>query len=166
MTVKKFMPRKKLQAWFGLSLLIIVVDQWTKNLASSALQYGMPVDLLPMFSFTLQHNTGAAFSFLSDAGGWQRWFFSAISFVVSVVFVIWMTRLSEKEQWLAASLSLILGGAIGNLWDRLQFGYVVDFLSVHYQSWYFPAFNIADAAITVGAIILILDMFLHPENHK
>ena len=112
------------------------------------------------FNLTLQHNTGAAFSFLSDAGGWQRYFFSGIAVVISVALVIWLYRLPAKQWLLALSLGLILGGALGNLWDRLVLGYVVDFISVHYRGWYFPAFNIADSAITVGAGCMLLDSFL------
>lgn len=152
--------------WFGLSVIIIVLDQWTKIIADSDLSYGVPVEVLPFFNLTLQYNTGAAWSFLSDAGGWQRWLFTAIAIVVSVVIVIWMTRLKAKEQLLASGLCLILGGAIGNVIDRILYGHVVDFISLHYQGWYFPAFNIADSAITVGAFLLILDMFIHPENHR
>ena len=148
-----------------LALLIIIADQWTKALASSQLHYGLPVEVLPVFNLTLQHNLGAAFSFLSDAGGWQRWFFTTVSAVVSVVLTVWIFRLQKNQQLLAISLSLILGGAIGNLIDRVLLGYVVDFISVHYQQRFFPAFNIADSAITVGAILMIADMFINPDNH-
>lgn len=148
-----------------MALVVIVIDQWTKSLASSQLQYGVPVEILPVFNLTLQHNLGAAFSFLSDAGGWQRWFFTAISAVVSVVLAVWIFRLNDNQRLLALSLALILGGAIGNLIDRVLLGYVVDFISVHYQQRFFPAFNIADSAISVGAVLMIVDMFIHPENH-
>jgi len=162
MTISK----KQLSLWFGLSIIVIGLDQWTKILADNKLSYGLPVEVLPVFNLTLQYNTGAAWSFLSDAGGWQRWLFTGIAIVVSIAIVIWMTRLKEKEQLLAAGLCLILGGAIGNVIDRILYGHVVDFISLHYQGWYFPAFNIADAAITIGAACLILDMFIHPENHR
>ena len=156
----------KLWLWLSIALLIIGLDQWTKSLASQMLNYGIPVEVLPVFNLTLQHNEGAAFSFLSDAGGWQRWLFTAISSIVSVILVIWLHRLTVQEKLLAVSLSLILGGAIGNLWDRIELGYVVDFISVHYQAKYFPAFNIADSAITIGAGLMILDMFLNREKHS
>jgi signal peptidase II len=112
------------------------------------------------FSWTLAYNTGAAFSFLSDAAGWQRWFFAAIAVAVSVVLVVWLKRLKPGESWLALALALVLGGALGNLVDRVVFGHVVDFILLHWQHrWYFPAFNVADMAITGGAILLALDMF-------
>lgn len=143
--------------WMALALVLIVLDQWSKGLASEQLQYGQPQELLPVLNLTLQHNTGAAFSFLSDAGGWQRWFFTIVALIVSGVLCIWLARLKRQEWLLALGLACILGGAIGNLWDRLILGYVVDFVSVHYRNAYFPAFNLADAAITVGAALLILD---------
>ena len=158
------MVTKQLIATLLLAIVIVVLDQWTKNLASSQLTYALPVEILPVFNLTLQHNTGAAFSFLADAGGWQRWFFTTISAVVSIVLVVWLSRLGSQQRLLAVSLSFILGGAIGNLWDRLLQGYVVDFISVHYNDWYFPAFNIADSAITIGAALMILDMFINPEQ--
>ena len=147
-------------------VIIIALDQWTKALATAHINYGELIDILPVFGLTLLHNTGAAFSFLSDAGGWQRWFFTVVSIVVSIVLMVWFFRLKKDEMLLAAALSLILAGAIGNLWDRVLLGYVVDFISVHYQDNFFPAFNIADSAITIGAGLMILDMILNPEKHK
>ncbi|MCR8923606.1 signal peptidase II [Dasania sp. GY-MA-18] len=149
-----------------LAVVLVLLDQWTKALADSQLQYGNPVEILPVFNLMLQYNQGAAFSFLSDAGGWQRWFFTAISTVVSVALVVWVYKLKPQEKMLAVALTFILGGAIGNLWDRVMLGHVVDFISVHWQDSYFPAFNIADSAITIGAILMILDMIVHPEHHK
>jgi signal peptidase II len=151
--------------WLPLVLALIALDLWTKSLATAHLDYGVPVEILPVFNLTLQHNSGAAFSFLSDAGGWQRWFFSGIAMVVGLFLLAWLLRLQAGQKTLACSLSLILAGALGNLWDRLELGYVVDFISVHYQSYYFPAFNIADSAITIGAILILLDMLIHPDNH-
>ncbi|MFK7733367.1 MAG: signal peptidase II [Pseudomonadales bacterium] len=150
---------KRNSLWLVLSVVIFLLDIWTKNLASSQLQYARPVEILPILNFTLLHNPGAAFSFLSDAGGWQRWFFTVISAVVSAVLLVWLFRLQRNEKLLALSLALILGGAIGNLYDRVTLGYVVDFISFHYAGRYFPAFNIADSAISVGAVLMILDMF-------
>ena len=150
--------------WFAVAALVVLVDQWTKALALTHLEYARPVALLPMLNLTLQYNEGAAFSFLSDAGGWQRWFFSAVALLASVVIAVWLARLNREDKLLAASLSLILGGAIGNLWDRLQFGYVVDFISVHYQNWYFPTFNAADSAVTIGAVLMILDAILQSRK--
>lgn len=152
--------------WLSLALLIVVADQWTKGLAESGLEYGRPVAVLPILNMSLQYNTGAAFSFLSDAGGWQRWAFSAIALVVSVVICVWLSRLKREEWLIAWSLSFILGGAIGNLWDRVALGHVVDFISVHYAGSYFPAFNLADSAISVGAAIMILDAILQHRSEK
>lgn len=141
--------------WLWLALLVIVLDQWSKHVVSDWLQLHESVSVLPFFSFTLLHNPGAAFSFLADAGGWQRWFFTAIALFVSVVIIVWLRRLPATEKWQAAALALILGGALGNVIDRLRFGYVVDFLDVYYQQWHWPPFNIADSAITVGVAILL-----------
>ncbi|MDQ7074524.1 MAG: signal peptidase II [Gammaproteobacteria bacterium] len=141
--------------WFSLTLLLILLDQVTKIWADSALQLYRPVEITPFFNLMLAYNPGAAFSFLSDAGGWQRWFFSLLSMVVSVVLIVWLTRLKENEKWMAASLSLILAGAIGNLIDRLAYGHVIDFLDLYYKSHHWPAFNIADSVICIGAVIMI-----------
>ncbi|MFA5493922.1 MAG: signal peptidase II [Porticoccaceae bacterium] len=146
-----------LLGWYALALLVVVVDQLTKGIASAYLDYARPVMVTSFFNWTLLHNPGAAFSFLSDAGGWQRWLFLAISTVVSLVIVVWMALLPRNARLQLLALGLILGGAIGNLWDRLMHGFVVDFIQLHYGGYYFPAFNIADSAITVGAAILIVD---------
>jgi len=147
--------------WLALAVVIVLLDQWTKGLASDGLQYAQPVKIFPWFNLTLQHNTGAAFSFLNDAGGWQRYFFSVVATGISVGLVIWLYVMPRGQRLLALSLGLILGGALGNLWDRVALGYVVDFISVHYQHHYFPAFNIADSAISVGAACMLLDSFLN-----
>ena len=150
----------------SLAVLVVLLDQWSKALVLEHLDYGRPLRLLPVLNLTLQYNTGAAFSFLSDAGGWQRWFFSAVAVVASLVIFVWLARLKHGEGLLAASLSLILGGAIGNLWDRLQLGYVVDFVSVHYGAQYFPTFNVADAAVSVGAGLMILDAVIQARRRE
>ncbi|MEH6518568.1 MAG: signal peptidase II [Halioglobus sp.] len=151
--------------WYALAAVVIAFDYYTKGLATAELQYARPVEIFSWFNLTLLHNTGAAFSFLSDAGGWQRWMFSGFAAVISVVLVVWLFRLPRGQTLLALALGLILGGALGNLWDRVTLGYVVDFISVHYAGYYFPAFNIADSAVSVGAGCLILDSFLsRPEN--
>jgi signal peptidase II len=158
--------RNGIQAWrwYLLAVVVILLDQYTKGLASGALEYARPVEIFSWFNLTLQHNTGAAFSFLSDAGGWQRWFFTGVAVVISIALVVWLAT-AERDNWLLAlSLALILGGAIGNLWDRLALGYVVDFISVHWRDWYFPAFNIADSAITVGAACMLLDSFVSSRD--
>ena len=148
--------------WYLLAGVIILLDQYTKGLASANLDYGRPVAVFSWFNLTLQHNTGAAFSFLNDAGGWQRYFFSAVAIIISAVLVVWLYRMPRSQRVLALALGLILGGALGNLWDRLALGYVVDFISVHYGGWYFPAFNIADSAISVGAAVMLIDSFFAP----
>jgi signal peptidase II len=147
--------------WLWLTLLVFVIDQATKFYFDNSLTMYQQIVIIPdYFSWTLAYNTGAAFSFLADAAGWQRWFFAAVAVVVSVILVVWLKRLKPHETWLAVALALVLGGALGNLVDRVVFGHVVDFILVHWQNkWYFPAFNIADTAITCGAILLALDMF-------
>lgn len=153
------LPRMFALRWYVLALVVIILDQYTKSLATASLSYGRPQEVFSWFNLTLQHNTGAAFSFLSDAGGWQRYFFTVVSSLVSIVLAIWIFRLPRADWLLALALALILGGALGNLWDRVALGYVVDFISVHYGGRYFPAFNIADSAITMGAVLMVLDGF-------
>ena len=152
--------------WYALAALLVVLDQYTKGLASAHLDYGRPQEVFSWFNLTLAHNTGAAFSFLDDAGGWQRYFFSTVATVVSGVLIVWLFVMPRSQRLLAIALTLILAGAVGNLWDRVTLGYVVDFISVHYAQHYFPAFNIADSAITVGAAFMILDSFLHREPEE
>lgn len=152
--------------WYRLAIIVVLIDQLVKRWASDRFEFGEPLQLLPVLDLTLAHNTGAAFSFLHDAGGWQRWLFTGIAGVVGGGIAIWMARLKPNQSLLLGSLALVLGGAIGNLIDRMRLGYVVDFISVHWQDHYFPAFNIADSAITIGAILLILDMYLHPHHHN
>ncbi len=152
-------------SWLLISIGIIAFDQLTKFYFNQHLQLGQSVDLLPVFSWTLAYNYGAAFSFLHDAGGWQRWFFAAIALVVCTGLVVWLTRLSANTKFLALAIALLLGGAIGNVYDRISYGYVIDFIHVHYQTWHFPVFNLADCAITVGAIMLIIDsLFLEKKR--
>ncbi len=143
--------------WLWLSGVLVLLDQATKLVASNNLDMHTPVPVFPGLNMTLVHNTGAAFSFLSQAGGWQRWFFIILALLVSGVIVVWLKNLSSSKHWVACALALILGGAIGNLLDRAVLGYVVDFVDVYYAQWHFPAFNLADSAITVGAIMLIID---------
>ncbi len=143
--------------WLAVAVLVVVLDQLTKHLAETYLGYAEPLPVLPSFNLTLLYNPGAAFSFLSDAGGWQRWFFVAVSLLASLALGLWLSKLRAGQWRLALALSLVLGGALGNLIDRLWLGHVVDFIQVYYRDWYFPAFNIADSAITVGAVVLIWD---------
>jgi len=149
-----------------ISGLVVVLDQLTKYLAESGLDYRVPVNVFTGLNMTLVYNRGAAFSFLSDAGGWQRWFFMALSTVISIVLVYWLRQLDRNRIYLAWGLALILGGAVGNLIDRSIYGYVIDFIDAYYSTWHWPAFNIADSAITLGAGLLILDMFTHTETEK
>lgn len=144
-------------AWYLLAVVIVVADQFSKALASAGLVYADPVAVWFWLNITLHHNQGAAFSFLSGAGGWQRWFFAALALVVSAAIALWLRQVGRSQRLLAGGLALVLGGALGNLADRLRLGYVVDFISVHYRDWYFPTFNVADAAITVGAALILLD---------
>lgn len=149
--------RKLFWGGYALALVVVLLDQWSKFTASASLEYAIPVPVFAFLDMTLHHNTGAAFSFLSEAGGWQRVFFSVVAVVASVGISIWLWRLRSDEKLLGISLALILGGALGNVIDRISLGYVVDFISVHYGQWYFPTFNIADSAITLGAVGLIVD---------
>jgi len=150
--------------WLGLAALIILLDQLSKLAILQSFAYGERLNVLPVFDLTLVYNYGAAWSFLSDAGGWQRWFFTIISSVVSVVLLVWVIMLCKETKatkslqvYLLFALSFILGGAIGNLIDRVAYGYVVDFLLVYYRDSHFPVFNLADSAITLGAGFMILD---------
>ena len=153
--------------WLGLALLLLILDQVTKVYFNTQFAYGERVNVLPFFDFTLMYNRGAAFSFLASEAGWQRWFFAAIAIVVSVVLVVWLKRLKRHETLLAVALAMVLGGALGNLYDRVVLGHVVDFILVHWQSlWFFPAFNLADTFITIGAILLALDMFKSDKSAK
>ena len=147
--------------WLWLSALVVALDLLTKNIVLESLRFAERVTVIPgYFDWTHVYNTGAAFSFLAGESGWQRWFFAGIAVVVSLVLVVWLKRLKSHETLLAVGLALVLGGALGNLYDRVVLGHVVDFILVHWQNThYFPAFNLADSAITVGAVLLALDMF-------
>jgi len=150
--------------WLWLSVVVVALDQASKMWASASLQFQEPVAVIPFFNLTLMHNYGAAFSFLAGAGGWQRWFFAAIALTVSIAITLWLRRLGQNQRWEAASLALVLGGALGNFWDRLTLGYVVDFFDVYYDVHHWPAFNIADSAITVGAVMLVIDMLFRQRH--
>lgn len=146
--------------WLWLTLLVLVIDQASKTYFDSSLQMYQRIVVIPdFFSWTLAYNSGAAFSFLADSSGWQRWLFALIAVVVSGVLLVWLKRLGRNDTWLAIGLALILGGALGNLYDRIAYGHVIDFILVHWEHRLFPAFNVADSAICVGAVMLALDMF-------
>jgi signal peptidase II len=152
--------------WLAVSLVIVLLDLWTKHLASMNLALYRPEELTSWLNLTLAHNYGAAFSFLSDAGGWQRWLFTVLASVVTVVLIVWLFRLKANEKLTAASLGMIIGGAVGNLIDRIVNGYVVDFIDVYYGEWHWPAFNLADSAITGGVILMLLDAFLQTLKER
>jgi len=152
--------------WLWLSVVIIAVDQYTKYVAVSELTFHVPQEVMPSFNWFLAYNTGAAFSFLSEAGGWQRWFFIGLAIFVTVVIIAWLKKLPKDQHWLASALAMILGGAIGNAIDRGLQGYVVDFIQIYYQTFYWPSFNIADSAIVVGAAILIIDGLFSMRSDK
>ncbi|HEY3859764.1 MAG TPA: signal peptidase II [Gammaproteobacteria bacterium] len=145
-------------AWLGLSLGVVILDQLSKWFVATHMHVFQTVYVLPVFNIALLHNTGAAFSMLAGQPGWQRWFFVVLALVIFALIVAWLARMTASTgHWVAAGLALVAGGAVGNVWDRLVNGYVVDFLQFHWAGWFFPAFNVADSAITVGAIMLILD---------
>lgn len=143
--------------WLWLSVLVFACDQISKYAATKFLVYNQAEQLFAGLNLTLVHNTGAAFSFLSQAGGWQRWFFIVLSSVVSIALIYWLSSLSRQRRWLAAALAMIIGGALGNLCDRISLGFVIDFIDVYYARWHWPAFNIADSALCVGTVMLVID---------
>jgi len=145
-----------LTQWLLIAAVVILADQFTKILIMGAFQLGDVRPVTPFFDLVRAHNFGAAFSFLHGASGWQRWFFLALG-LAAAAFIVWMLRRHGHQKLFAWSLTLILGGALGNVIDRAIHGYVVDFIQVHAGSWYFPAFNVADSAITIGAVLLVFD---------
>ena len=152
--------------WLGLALILVIVDQFTKILILGSYKLGDSTYVTSFFNVVRAHNTGAAFSFLADASGWQRWLFTGIA-IAAVGFILWLLRSHAGQRLFCFSLACILGGAVGNLVDRLMHGYVVDFLQFHWRNqWYFPAFNVADAAITIGAIGLVLDELLRVRRSR
>ena len=149
--------------WLRLSALVLFLDQATKILVEYSLELYQRVEVLPFMNLTLMQNHGAAFSFLADQGGWQRWFFVVLTLGITVFLLRWLRSLPETEKGEAIAISLIIGGAVGNLIDRVQYGYVIDFLDFHAMGWHWPAFNVADSAITIGAAILIWDSLFGNE---
>ncbi len=152
--------------WLLLTVLVVILDQLTKWWAESELLYHQPIAVMPMLNLTLAYNTGAAFSFLSNAGGWQRWFFVILTVIVCAVLLKWLWQLKNNEKLQAVALALVLGGALGNLIDRLQLGHVVDFIDVYYGQQHWPIFNLADSAITLGVIFLLLDAFFDFKRQR
>lgn len=152
--------------YLWIAIVVLVLDQITKQLAEQYLVFHVPIPVIPFFNLTLSYNTGAAFSFLEDAGGWQRWFFIVLALVVSVVIYIWMRKLDASEKWITIALALVLGGAIGNVVDRILFGHVIDFIHVYYEQWSWPIFNIADSAISIGVTIMIIDALFGKQKQS
>jgi len=146
--------------WLGLALVLVVLDVWTKHLASTQLELYRAEPVWPWLNLTLAHNSGAAFSFLADQGGWQRWFLSAAALIIVGIFLVWLKRLPDPARLLPSAIALILAGAVGNLIDRVRFGYVIDFIDVHAYGYHWPAFNLADSAIVMGVALILVEGFI------
>lgn len=144
--------------WLGIALVVVLLDQLSKIMMSQLLMYGQSEPVTSYFNLVMVYNKGAAFSFLADQPGWQRYFFTGVS-VIASLFILWMLKRNPSQRLFCWSLALILGGAIGNLIDRIAYGHVIDFLDFHVRGWHWPAFNVADSAITIGAILFVLDEF-------
>ena len=158
-------PRAGWWPWLGLALILLIADQFTKVLILGYYRLGDSTPVTSFFNVVRVHNTGAAFSFLAGAGGWQRWAFTALG-IGAAVFIVWMLRAHSGQRLFSFALACILGGAVGNVIDRLLYGYVVDFLDFHWAGWHFPAFNLADCGISVGAAALILDELLRVRRGR
>ena len=154
--------------WYGLSLLVLIIDQWTKWLAETKLTFQEPVSVIePILNWTLAYNYGAAFSFLADAGGWQKWFFSGLALLMSLFLITYLVKAPRQAKLLSLGLALVLGGAVGNLIDRLLHGHVIDFIHVHYaDAWHYPIFNIADMGISVGVALIVIDMLFLEKKRQ
>ena len=154
--------------WYALALIVVIVDQWTKWLAETKLTFHDPVPVIePFLNWTLAYNYGAAFSFLADAGGWQKWFFSGLALLMSLVLIVYLIKAPRKATLLSFGLALVLGGAVGNLIDRLLHGHVIDFIHVHYaDAWHYPIFNIADIGISLGVLLIVIDMLFLEKKRE
>jgi len=161
-----FTPTRGASNWLWLSFFVVLLDQATKALVIGTVKLQGSITLLPILDIVYLENTGAAFSIFAEASGWQRWFFIALALGVSLMLMIWLRRIRSDQTILAIGLSLVLGGALGNVIDRVMHGYVVDFIYFHWRTWYFPAFNLADTAISIGAGCLLLDAFRESEQEK
>jgi len=153
-------------SWLWLTLIFLVADQVTKQMVAGSMELYQSIEVLSFFSITYVHNLGAAFSFLADQGGWQRWFFTAIAAIASIVFIVWLAKTPKENKLLSIAFALLLSGAVGNLIDRVLFGYVIDFLDFYIGTSHWPAFNVADSAIFVGAALMIVDSFKNNESQK
>jgi signal peptidase II len=149
-----------------ISIVVFALDQWSKITVIDTMALYESIQILPFFNLTYVHNYGAAFSFLHDAGGWQRWFFTGIAVVVSAVILWWLSNTTKSQKLLPIAFTLILGGAIGNVYDRIVYGYVIDFLDFYINNWHWPAFNLADSAIFLGAALLIIDMLVNGSDNE
>jgi len=152
--------------WIWIAVIVFIVDQLTKYAALNYLMDYEPLVITRFFNLTLAYNKGAAFSFLNQASGWQLWFFGGLSLVVSIAILIWLKRLAYQQRWLNIALTFIVGGALGNLFDRICYGHVIDFIQLHISHFYWPVFNIADSAICIGAFMLVVDAFLKEKKGK
>lgn len=154
--------------WYLLSLVVIILDQWTKWLAETNLTFLEPVPVIePFLNWTLAYNYGAAFSFLADAGGWQKWFFSGLALLMSLFLIGYLAKAPRQAKLLSLGLALVLGGAVGNLIDRLLHGHVIDFIHVHYADvWHYPIFNIADIGISIGVLLIVIDMLFLEKKRE
>ncbi|OGT34941.1 MAG: signal peptidase II [Gammaproteobacteria bacterium RIFCSPHIGHO2_12_FULL_37_14] len=150
--------------WIWVAILVLAIDRFAKMWAIHYLVMGEPFRILPIFNLTLAFNTGAAFSFLHSASGWQNIFLGSLAILVSVIILIWLGKLTARDSWLSIALSLVLGGAIGNVWDRILYGHVVDFFDFHLGGWHFAIFNTADSAICIGAFMMLLHWLIYPNS--
>ncbi|TQV86402.1 signal peptidase II [Aliikangiella coralliicola] len=165
-STEKLKPLQTGLQWLWLTILFFIVDQVTKHLAVAYIEPYETIEVMPFFNLVIRYNPGAAFSFLADAGGWQVFFFSAVSILVSLGILYWMYTIPAAQKWLSCALALILAGALGNLYDRLTLGEVVDFIDWYYQDYHWPAFNIADSVILLGAAMMLIDSFINPEEKQ
>lgn len=143
--------------WLWVAVVVFALDRFTKIVALTKLTEYLPWPVMPFFNLTLSYNTGAAFSFLNTASGWQKWLFGSLAAIVSIVLIVWLKKISYQQRWLAIALALIIGGALGNLCDRIVYGFVIDFIDFYISHWHWPVFNIADSAICIGAAMLFWD---------
>jgi len=158
--------KSQILIWLSLALVVLLADQLTKQWVVVQYSYGVSDSITAFFNLVHVHNYGAAFSFLNNEGGWQRWGFSVFATVVSLIIIVWLIRLSPQQQLEGYALAFILGGALGNLYDRVTLGYVIDFLDFHWSGWHFPAFNVADSGITLGAILIVIDGILRHKRDR
>ena len=153
--------------WLWLTVIFLVIDQLSKYWVVDSLELYLSIEILPFFNFTYVQNPGAAFSFLADQAGWQRWFFTAVASIASIVFIYWLAKTPKEQSCLGIAFALMLSGALGNLIDRVLFGYVIDFIDVYLGTYRWPAFNVADSAIFIGAALMIIDSFKNqPEKNN